>query len=365
MNPRLTTLEPSLIRELNARKRPGDLDLGLGEPVLPPDPAALDAGLRWMAENGCRYSPNLGFPEVRAAVGTYLERPADEVCLTNGSQQALHLAMVTALDPERDEVLVIEPGYPAYAKIAQMLGLAVRTVGLDPERHFAPRADRVLGALRPQTRLVVLASPNNPSARIWPAAELEKLCAGLDDRWLVFDEVYRELYYTPEPPPRPVHARALLVGGLSKCASLTGLRIGWLGAPAELMPLVLRAHQLITTAASTYAQRVALEILTHGHAGDQRRIYRQRLGNLLEALRASALEFVEPEGAFYCLVRVGRPSLPAALELLEAKRVVTVPGVAFGAEGWLRLSWAGPPEEVREGVARLTEWSTTADRRSG
>ncbi len=357
MNPRLTTLEPSLIRELNARKRPGDLDLGLGEPVLPPDQRALDAGLRWLAENGCRYSPNLGFPEVRAAVGAYLGRPAEEICLTNGSQQALHLAMVTALDPEKDEVLVIEPGYPAYAKIAQMLGLAVRTVGLDPKRRFAPQADCVLAALRPETRLVVLASPNNPSARIWPARELEQLCAELGERWLVFDEVYRELYYTPEPPPRPSHPRALLVGGLSKCASLTGLRMGWLGAPPELMPLVLRAHQLITTAASTFAQQVALELLTNGRLGDQRPLYRDRLGSLLEALRASELEFVEPEGAFYCLVRVGGSSLAAALELLEEKRVVTVPGVAFGAEGWLRLSWAGPPEEVREGVVRLAEWA--------
>lgn len=353
MNPRLTTLEPSLIRELNARKKPGDIDLGLGEPVLAPEPAVLEAGLRWMQDNGCRYSPNLGFLEVREAVGQYLGLAAERVCLTNGSQQALYLALFTALDPERDEVLVVDPGYPAYAKIAQMLGLKVRSASLEGASGFAPAAETVLGALRPETRAVVLASPNNPTARIWPRAELERLQAGMQDRYLVFDEVYRELYYTEQPPARPQLDRTLVIGGLSKCASLTGLRLGWLGAPAELMPLVLRAHQLMTTACSTYSQRVALELLQSGLMGAQRPQYLERRRNLLEAL--DGLEAVEPEGAFYCMVKIpgSTGSLEVALQLLEQERVVTVPGVAFGAEGWLRLSWAGDPEDVRYGLERL------------
>lgn len=353
MNPRLTSLEPSLIRELNARKKPGDIDLGLGEPVLSPDPAVLEAGLRWMNDNGCRYSPNLGFLEVRQAVGDYLGLPAERVCLTNGSQQALYLALFTALDPERDEVLVVEPGYPAYAKIAQMLGLKVRSACLSGESGFAPSASPVLAALRPETRAVVLASPNNPSARIWPRAELERLQAGLENRYLVFDEVYRELYYTPEPPARPAMEQTLVVGGLSKCAALTGLRLGWLGAPADLMPLVLRAHQLMTTACSTYSQRVALELLQAGRIGAQRPLYLERRQSLLEAL--DGLQAVEPEGAFYCMVKIpgSTGSLEVALQLLEQERVVTVPGVAFGAEGWLRISWAGDPEDVRFGLERL------------
>lgn len=353
MNPRLTTLEPSLIRELNARKQPGDLDLGLGEPVLPPDPSVLEAGLQWMADNGCRYSPNLGFPEVRAAVGDYLGLPAERVCLCNGSQQALYLAMVTALDPDKHEVLVVEPGYPAYAKIAQMLGLKVRSASLPGEQQFRPDAERVLSQLRPETGAVVLASPNNPTGRIWPRAELDRLRQGLGERYLVFDEVYRELYYTENLPARPALDQTLLVGGLSKCASLTGLRLGWLGAPQPLMPLILRAHQLMTTAASTYAQRVALEMLQRGLMGAQRPLYLERLANLKASL--GDLTVIEPEGAFYCMARIpGRTgSLETALRLLEQERVVSVPGVAFGAEGWLRLSWAGDLQDVRLGLERL------------
>lgn len=353
MNPRLTTLEPSLIRELNAKKQPGDLDLGLGEPVLGPDHEVLERSLEWVRQHGMRYSPNLGFPEVRAAVGEYLGLPAERVCLTNGSQQALYLAMVAALDPSEHEVLVVEPGYPAYAKIAQMLGLTTRSVQLSGAEGFAPDAERVLSAVTPSTRAVVLASPNNPSARIWGSEQLGRLRDGLADRLLIFDEVYRELYYTPEPPARPLLDHTLVVGGLSKCASLTGLRLGWLGAPRELMPLVLRAHQLMTTAASTYGQRVALELLQRGLMGAQRPLYEEKRRSFLQA--ATGLEIVEPEGAFYCLVRIpfATGSLEVALQLLEGERVVTVPGVAFGAEGWLRLSWAGEAEDVRLGLERL------------
>ncbi len=351
MNPRLTTLEPSLIRELNARKKPGDLDLGLGEPVLPPDPTVLEAALEWVTRNGMRYSPNLGFDEVRAAVGNYVGLSQDRICLTNGSQQALYLALLTALDPEHHEVLIVEPGYPAYAKIAQMLGIQCRSVHL---RHpFTPDAHHVLAHVQDKTRAVVLASPNNPTALIWPDQQLQILRTGLEDRWLIFDEVYRELYYTPTPPARPELDHTLLVGGLSKCASLTGLRLGWLGAPKQLMPLVLRAHQLMTTAASTYAQRVALEILQRNLMGAQRPLYAQKRANLIESL--DGLQYIEPEGAFYCLVKIPSrtPSLEVALQLLEQERVVTVPGVAFGAEGYLRISWAGDPDDVRFGLERL------------
>lgn len=318
-----------------------------------PDYDILARSLEWVRENGMRYSPNLGFNEVRAAVGEYLGLPAERVCLTNGSQQALYLALATALDAAEHEVLVVEPGYPAYAKIAHMLGIRTRSVQLDGASGFAPEASRVLSALRAETRAVVLASPNNPSARIWPKAELERLREGMENRYLVFDEVYRELYYTPEPPARPGLEHTLVVGGLSKCASLTGLRLGWLGAPQELIPLILRAHQLMTTAASSYAQRVALELLREDRMGAQRPLYLEKRTSFLAAL--DGLEAVEPEGAFYCLVRIpsATGSLEVALQLLEQERVVTVPGVAFGAEGWLRLSWAGDSADVRFGLERL------------
>lgn len=347
MNPVFAALEPSLIREINALKRPGDLDLGLGEPVLPPDPEPFRKAAEWVAQNGCPYTHNLGSDELREAVGTYLKVPKDEVCITHGSQEALYLAFRTALDPENDEALIVEPCYPAYPKICQMEGIRYRTVTL--ENTFAPDAGTVLKHVTGRTKLIVLSTPCNPTGRIWPRAELEKLkSSGIR---ILSDEVYRELSYTEFTSALEVQKEALVAGGLSKSHALTGLRIGWLRAPLELMPAVHRCHQLMTTAASTFSQRVALEVLKTPTT--QLPAYQERRERLLQSL--GSLEVIEPEGAFYLMVKCPRDSLATAKHLLEEHRVVTVPGVAFGAEGWLRLSWAGDPDTVKEGLRKVSQ----------
>lgn len=357
MNQRLATLGPSLIREINSRKRPGDIDLGLGEPVLRPDAEPFRRAAEWVAAHGCLYSPLPGFQDLRAMV----DPDPSRVIITHGSQEALYLGMRAAVAGD-DEVLLVEPAYPAYEKICQMEGLRYRTVAMDAADGFAPRAAPVLDALRPETRLVVLASPVNPTARVWPRAELELLAAGLGDRWALSDEVYRELYYTEAPPVSlaAFHARTLVAGGLSKSHAVTGLRLGWLVAPKEIVTAATRAHQLITTSASTLSQRVAVELLGGAGATERTRaIYREQRAALLEALERERLPHVIPEGAFYCMVRIpSKDSLQAAHALLDAERVVTVPGIAFGAsaEGWLRLSWCGEPQPVAEGLARMARF---------
>lgn len=347
MNPVFATLEPSLIREINALKRPGDLDLGLGEPVLRPDPAPFRRAAEWVAQHGCPYTHNLGSDELREAVADYLQVPRQEICITHGSQEALYLAFRAALDPAQDEALIVEPCYPAYPKICQMEGIRYRTVTL--ENRFAPDAATVLNNVTPRTKLIVLSTPCNPTGRIWPRRELEHLAAA--GVRILSDEVYRELSYTDFTSILELDPRALVAGGLSKSHALTGLRIGWLRAPLELMPAVHRCHQLMTTAASTFSQRVALEVLksptTHLPAYQERR--EKLLANLPN------LEVVEPEGAFYLMVKCPRDSLTTAKHLLEEHRVVTVPGVAFGAEGWLRLSWAGDPNTVKEGLRKVSQ----------
>lgn len=117
MNPLIGAVEPSLIRELNARKRPGDLDLGLGEPTLRPEGEPFRRALEWVARHGCPYTANLGQDELREAVARYVGGRPEEICITHGSQEALYLALRVALDPARDEALVVEPCYPAYSAI--------------------------------------------------------------------------------------------------------------------------------------------------------------------------------------------------------------------------------------------------------
>ncbi len=371
MNPVLAGIAPSLIRAMNARKRPGDLDFTLGEPTLRPDVAPFEAALERVRREGQPYSPNAGFAELREAVARYHGREgAAGVCVTVGSEEAIYLALKTVLDPARDEVLVVEPGYLAYPKLCALEGVRHRSVPLSADGGFAPKAAAVLDALRPETRMVVLNSPCNPTGRVWPRAELRALAEGLAARpgepvWVLADEVYRELYYGPDAPISiaALYPHALVAGSLSKSNALTGLRLGWLVGDDRVVAQAIKVHQLVNTAATTFSQWVAMEVFAApASLAAHRPLYAAKRRVLLDAAQAGGLDFVSPEGAFYCMVRLppslAGDSLAAAERLLEETRVVTVPGRAFGeaGEGWLRLSWVTSDGDLREGLSRVAAW---------
>jgi aminotransferase len=369
MNPRLTGIASSLIRDLHGRKRPTSIDLGLGEPTLQPDPGPLRAALAWVEQHGCPYSPNPGLPELRAAVARYHAYPglgdAAQVGITVGSQEALAVAIAALADPTQDEALVLDPAYPLYEKLCALFGVRVRTVALDPGDGFTPRAAPVLAAMTEATRVLVLASPANPTGRVWAKEELTKLADGLRARggapvYIVSDEVYRELYYGTAPPvsPAAVWPHTVVVGSLSKSCALTGLRVGWFLAPAAAAPELHKAHQFLVSSTTTYGQRAAIEIFARPELMQAHRPhYVARREMLLDALSREGIEHIAPDGAFYCLVRLrgslASDSIKLALAFLDQKDTVIIPGAAFGAEGWARLSFVGEPAALREGVARL------------
>jgi aspartate/methionine/tyrosine aminotransferase len=369
VNPAVADIPASLIRAINARKREGDLDFGLGEPRLHPDMRPFEEALAWVRANGCPYSPNAGYPELRERIAAYTGAAAgaDAVCVTVGSEEALYLAIKALLDPARDEVLIVSPCYLAYPKLCMLEGVRHRMVALDAEGGFRPSAARVLEALRPETRMVVLNTPSNPTGRIWAQAELAELARGLEARpgapvYLLSDEVYRELYFTPAPPASPArfYRNALVAGSLSKSNALTGLRLGWLVGPPEVMSAAIKVHQFVNTAASSHSQQVALSLFREpAQLATQRGWYVEARSRLLASAARHGLGIIPPEGAFYALAPLPAglrgDSLAAAEALLEAERVVTVPGRAFGeaAEGWLRVSWVAEPEEVEEGLRRI------------
>jgi aminotransferase len=374
VNPTIATIEPSLIRSINARKRDGDIDLGLGEPTIPPRVEPFETATEWVRRNGCPYTPNAGMPELRERIADYLGSGIvgpDGVCVTVGSEEALYLAIKTAVDPARDEVLIVEPCYLAYPKICVLEGIRHRMVALSAEDGFRPDAGAVLEAVRPDTRLVVINTPSNPTGRVWPAEELEALASGLaampgPPTYLLCDEVYRELDYTGRPTvsASELYPHTLVAGSLSKSNSLTGLRLGWLAGPPHIMEAAIKVHQFVNTAASTFSQRVALEIFRERRLGEFRDRYFESRRHLLHAAEAHGVDLIPPEGAFYALIRLpaslAGDSVTAAQMLIERARVVSVPGRAFGVsgEGWLRISWVAPRERLVEAIRRIgsTEW---------
>jgi aspartate/methionine/tyrosine aminotransferase len=368
LNPKLAAIEPSLIRALAAKARPTSINLGLGEPAQMPQQRFIDAAARQTGELGMKYTVNAGDANLRALIARHYGYPAmaeaRNVCITAGSQEAMYVVMKTLLDADRDEVLVIEPAYPAYAKIAQLEGIAVRSVEMPANTGFAYDARAIAAALSPATRLIVIGSPANPTGRVFSRAAVRELSDALLARggppvWVLDDELYRELTYVEDAGSfAEVYPHTIAINGLSKSNALTGLRIGWTIAPAPLCDELVKVHAWVTTAANTFGQRVAHGIFSEpGALTEQAAWYRAQRAAVLEALCASGLTYVEPDGAFYVCVRLpaGNDSLAAAHRLIDEYDVVTVPGVTFGAalEGWLRLSWVAPIDAFREGLARI------------
>lgn len=368
VNPQVAAIEGSVIRALNDRKKPTSIDLGLGEPSLLPTMRYFEAATRWVAERGCRYTANAGDAELRAAIAAHYAYPQlgapENVVMTTGSQEAVYVAIKALLDPRKDSLLVVEPAFPVYAKVAQMEGVAVERVSLASDDGFAFDAERIAAALTPHTRMIVLCSPSNPTARVLRDGQAQRLAETLLARggepvYVLHDEVYRELCFVSDPGwMARAYPHAVVVNSLSKSNALTGLRIGWIMTPSAVAPMVLRAHAYVTSTASTFAQRVALEIFREpGGLREHAQWYDVQRAAAIAALEGAGLAYVPIEGSFYAAVRAGDgiDTLAFAKRLLQESDVVAIPGSTFGEtfEGWLRCSWVAPAERLREGFLRI------------
>jgi aminotransferase len=367
LNPRVALTPGSLIRALNEKKKPTSIDLGLGEPTLPPTMTYLERATAWVARHGCRYTANAGDPELREAIAAHYRYPAlgaaENVIATIGSQEAVYLAIKALLEPGKDALLVVEPVFPVYAKCAQMEGIAAECAALAPEDDFAFDADRIAAAVGPQTRMIVVCSPCNPTARVITRSQAQRLAElllrrGGEPVYVLHDEVYRELLFGEEGGRiADFYPHTVVVNSLSKSNALTGMRIGWVMAPKAVAPTMVKAHAWLVSTANTFAQRVALEIFRAGALQEHLEWYRAQRAAALAALQAAGLRHLPIEGSFYAAVRLGEgiASLEFCRRLVETDDVVAIPGSAFGAslEGWLRCSWVAPPERAAEGFRRI------------
>lgn len=370
MNPRVSRITGSLIREINAKRKPSSIALALGEPTLKPNPEHLRAGMAYAMQHGLRYTMNAGDPQLRKAIAEHYDYPhlrtAENVCITTGSQEATYAVVKTLLDPAKDEMLVVEPAFPSYAKMAMLEGVNVRAVALSENDDFAFDPERIAAAVQPQTRLIVICSPCNPTARAVDRNAVTALSEALSRRggdpvWVLHDEIYREQTFIQSAGYfASAYPYTVVTNSVSKSNALTGLRLGWTLAPAEVAAALVKVHAWITSCADEFAQQVALHIFrTPGALQEHAQWYARQREKAIEILQASGLRYIVPEGSFYACVRLppGARSLAAAHALADGYDVIAVPGVAFGAcfEGWLRLAWVADPQSFNEGVARIVQ----------
>jgi aminotransferase len=361
---RLEGVGLSLLRRVVSQAPNDAIDLGLGEPGLAP-PSALCPSIDELGNDTHGYTPNAGIHELREMVALYLGAAggANAVCMTVGSEEALFTTLLAFVDPG-DEVLVPDPGYPAYPNVARLAGGVPVVYRLPAETGFDFSLDEIERQLSPRTRAIIVTTPSNPTGGIIPREQLQQLAelARAKDVLLISDEVYREIYFDERPASLlDVCPEGIVVGGLSKSAGLTGWRLGWAAGSQERIEAITVVHQYATTCAPTPSQRLALALLRDLDPSvfeARRRIYRARR-DLMSTLVKSEMRVpaVLPGGAYYMLAEAAPrgDSLAVALDLLERTEVLTIPGVAFGEEAsrYLRLTFSAEENTIREGVTRL------------
>jgi aspartate/methionine/tyrosine aminotransferase len=369
LSPRMRGMEKTLIRRINDLADPSCINLGLGELKFPTPKAVLEHVARNLDRWPLGYSPNEGLPELRELIARRAGYPLspNQVCVTIGAEEAL-LDVLMAVTGPGDEVLVPDPGFPAYPSLVQLAGGRPVPYPLLAGDGFRLKASSVLALVTPRTRAIIVNSPNNPTGSVTSHDELGKLADGLKilPVLAISDEVYADIVFDgPAPSLGPLLERSVTVNSLSKSFSMTGWRIGWCAAPPDVAKAIQTFHQLAVMCAPSLSQRAALHALG-GFADEERKAnleeLRKRRNVAMDCVeRYLGAPFTRPAGTFYLFVDVsakmkkGESSLDAALGILKKEQVVTIPGSAFGrnGEGHLRLSFAPEPGVIEEGIRRI------------
>ena len=360
------------------------IGFGAGEPDFPTPERIVEAAVA-----ACRqprfhhYTPGPGLPELRAAIAAKTARDSglavepSQVLVTNGGKHALFEAFTTLLDPG-DEVLLPAPYWVTYPEAISLTGAAPVVVETGQSTGFRVSVEQLEAATTDRTKLLVFVSPSNPTGAVYPREEVEAIGRWAAGRglWVLTDEIYEHLVYglaefTSMPAVVPELAdRCVVVNGVAKTYAMTGWRVGWLIGPPDVVRAAVNLQSHATSNVANVSQAAALAAVS-GDLHDVREMgaaFDRRRRKMLELLRAiPGVSCVEPEGAFYAFpsfagvlgreLRGRRPatSMELADLILEEAKVAIVPGEAFGAPGYARLSYALGDDDLVEGVTRIAK----------
>jgi aspartate aminotransferase len=365
---RIKNVQKSATRRLYDAAPQGSINLGLGEPDFLTPEVIRGEARRVIQEERLGYTPNAGLPALRQKIAAYHSdgakqaMAADSVCVTNGAEEALFAVMMALLNPG-DEAALPDPGFSAYATIAEIAGAKVVPFAMPAAKGFQFDRDNFDKAITAKTRLALIVSPSNPTSRVIARDDLQFIADRLrsSDVYVIADEIYRELYFDERPASlSEFYDKTIIVSGLSKMMSMTGWRLGWAVANPEVIQYVTVMHQYISSCASAVSQKAGLAAFTdegRDATGAMRQELRHRRDVMAQAIeRELGLPYVSGEGGFYIMLDVSQfgAAEEVAMRLLEEK-VITVPGDAFGAEGrgYLRLSFSIEPALIEEAIKRI------------
>lgn len=354
------------------------VSLATGEPDFPTPSCAKHAAIEAIESDFSHYTESNGIPELREAVAEKFRREngiigadASTVLVSCGAKHSIMNALSALCNPG-DEVIVVAPfwvSYPAMICIAEATPVVIETTA---ESHFKVRPEQIRDALTSKTKCVILNSPSNPTGMMYTREEWQDIIEVLEshDCYIISDEIYEKIQYNRVPHISPgsfpsIAHRVITVNGCSKAYAMTGWRVGFMNAPAEVFAQAAKVQSQDTSNATSIAQKAALAALLYA-ADDVERMRlefgrrRELVCGLVDAI--GGIRILQPDGAFYLWIDLRDilteqvPTAHAFAErLLEQYFCATVPGEAFGAPGFLRISFAAADSDIHRGIARLRE----------
>lgn len=353
------------------------ISLGVGEPDFDTPWHIRDEGIYSLERGKTAYTSNAGLKELKIEIAKYLERRFQvsydyntEMMVTVGGSEAIDMAMRAMLDPG-DEVLIPQPSYVSYVPCATLANGTPVIINLKEENEFRLTAEELEVAITPKTKLLVLPFPNNPTGAIMERKDLEAIAEVVKkhDLYVISDEIYAELSYLEDHVTIAslpgMRERTVLINGFSKAYSMTGWRLGYACAPKIILEQMLKIHQYAIMCAPTTSQYAAVEAVRNGDedVATMREEYNGRRRYLMHRFKEMGLQCFEPYGAFYAFPSIqefGITSDEFATRMLKEKKVVVVPGTAFGdcGEGFLRISYAYSLDQLKEALDRMEEFVT-------
>ncbi|MDO8841649.1 pyridoxal phosphate-dependent aminotransferase [Methanocalculus sp.] len=341
------------------------ISLSIGEPDFPTPAHITEAAIAAMRRGETHYAPSRGIPELLDALSEKLATenhipvtPADLI-VTAGAKDAIRLLCQAALNPG-DETIILDPSWVSYEPCIQMAGGRAVHYPLDAET-FQPGED-LADLITASTRMIIVNSPSNPTGSILSRSSLGMIADLCSDHDLLAlsDEIYEKLVYdgAEHISLASIHdmaERTVTVNGFSKAYAMTGWRLGYAAGPAPVINYMNRIQQHSVSHPTTFVMWGGVAALTGDQScvADMRDEFARRREYVISRLRKAGYACAPPDGAFYAFARVGGDDVAVASEWLEERHVAVTPGSAFGAPGWVRMSYATSMERLEEAIARV------------
>ena len=378
LNQNLVKTKPSGIRKFFSIAEDLDnvISLGVGEPDFLTPWHIRNTAIDYLDKGATRYTANAGLAALRAEICDFYARKYNieynsktEALVTVGGSEGIDMAIRSVISPG-DDVLLVEPCFVCYRPIVEICGGNVITINTKAEDNFKLTADEIEAAVTPKTKLIIMLYPNNPTGAVMRKEDLVKIIPVIKkhDLLVLTDEIYSALTYGNEAHTSiaslpGMKERTIVINGFSKTYSMTGWRLGYALAPAEIISQMTKLHQFAIMSAPTNSQYAAVEALKNGD-GDiekMREEYDLRRRYTVSRFNEMGLTCFEPEGAFYAFPSIKSTRLSSddfCEKLIMDKRVAVIPGNAFGdcGEGHIRVSYCYSIDNIKKAADRIEEF---------